>query len=213
MAVAAFRGNIATKRPLFEELFRMMRLASEEIEPLQQEMASWLDDPNFGASILNDPFRRETMWQTAAHQNLNADTGATIVLLAVAELDRLHRKTGISLFERGPATHAGRITLTRALYALGNQFKHYGKWVSAPDQGQTDREVVAELVGDPLQQNAASLFLLREFAGADHLTDALISCGNGIADDGRIPTSGVSSVPRITMSWSPTRSDTAAKEE
>jgi hypothetical protein len=197
--VAGFRANIAVKRPLLESLFNIIPVARAKNEALSPEIASWFDSMEETRRAFDEPERKQKIWEMGANYSLANDTASAIVLLIYSELDRLHRATDVSLFERGAFTYVPGIRFSRAVYALANQVKHLGRWKREADAGRDERAILAQLVDDPLRVDASAEFLKRGYETYDALEAAVISCGDGIATEGIIPAEGRAGVPRITM--------------
>jgi hypothetical protein len=198
-AVAGFRANVAVKRPLLESLFNIIPVARGKAEEQEPIIASWLDSSDEARTIMDDPQKKAAIWTAGANRALFTDAGSALMLLAMAELDRLHRRVGVSLFERGAATYAPGVSVARAIYALANQYKHLGKWRKAPHEGKDDKPIVAALVGDPMREDACAEFLKRAFATYDDFERAMLSCADDIVTDGTIPATGRGGIPVITM--------------
>jgi len=198
-AVSGFRGSVTVKRPLLESLYNVIAPARLKSSALSGEVASWFDTMEGTRAAFDDPAKKEKIWELGPHSALISDAASTMLLIAASELDRLHQKAGISLFERGQSTYVATIRFSRATYALANQYKHLGKWRHNERNGGEDRKLVQALVDDPLREDAAAEFLLRGYATYDPFEAALLSCSDGIVTDGTIPETGRAGLPTITM--------------
>lgn len=199
LAVAGFRAAIATKRPLLEALYGMVVSAREQAEAIEPVIAKWLSSEEGTRAAFNDPAKKERIWVAGAHRTLFSDSASALVLILDAEYERLHRRTGLSTLTRGMTTYVPAIYLSQAIRACANQYKHLAEWYSSPDRSEKDRAILAQLVGDPMREDAAAEFLRRGFRSYDDLSNAVLTVADNIITDGTVPAVGSAGIPTIGM--------------
>jgi hypothetical protein len=198
LAVSGFRADVAAKRPLLESLFNIVPLARKKVTDVERKLASYLDTEESTREAFENTAKKNEIWEMGANRALYTDAASALILISATELDRLHRRASVDLFERGAETYVHGIYIARAIYALANQYKHLAKWRSEGTLND-DAPIVAALVGEASREDAAAEFLLRGYPRYEEFEDALLSCADNIVTDGSIPASGRGGIPRITM--------------
>lgn len=178
-AVAQFRYTMRAKKTILEPLFAQMQSVGAEYRGRRDAIRGWTE-----LRVLDefmDPAGRLRFREQGKNKAIYEDTAATIVLLAVAEMERLYKRTDISLYERGRDCYLQGFKFSYALKVLANQYKHLGSWLRKP--GQPDEAEVALLVDDPYRTDAAAEFLLRSnFAEYSDLEHCILSCTDEIVE-------------------------------
>jgi hypothetical protein len=192
-AVADFRYTVRSKRKILAPLFEQMQVAGAAVRAKREEMQAWTD-----LRMLDEvttPVGRARLQEHQANKAIYEDTGATIVLLLLAEMERFFKKTGVKLYERGQESYISTIKLSRALSHLGNQYKHLGEWRKKPQKKHDGLDEVEKLVGNGFRTDAAAEFFLRSgFTDYDSLQQAVLTCSDGLVglplvvdDEGELP--------------------------
>jgi hypothetical protein len=182
-----------------KSLFDIIPIAKGKADSLAQALAPMLDTMEGANKLFGEKVFKDQIFEMGADRALYTDSGAAIILVADAAIDRLHKEVNLSLFDRGAETYVLGVHIAQAISSLANQYKHIGEWLQSPGATSKDREIVKALVGDPVRLDAAAEFLKRGFTSYNAFEDALISSADDIVTDGTIPARGRSGVPVITM--------------
>lgn len=129
-AVAEFRYTMRAKRTILEPLFAEMQLVGVEYRAKRGVIRGWTDLEALDEFI--DPAGRLRLQEHSKNKAIYEDTAAAIVLLTVAEMERLYKRTGISLYNRGRDCYLRGFKFSHALSVLANQYKHLGSWLTRP---------------------------------------------------------------------------------
>ncbi len=90
IAIAGYRAEIAAKAPLMKSLFDIIPVARRKTEALSHEIAPMLDTIETTRKLFEEPFYKTKIYEMGANRNLYTDSGAAIILLADAAIDRLY---------------------------------------------------------------------------------------------------------------------------
>jgi hypothetical protein len=200
MIVVGFKTMVMVQRPHQELTFNSIPAAREMCDAATAALATLLGDDGDGiVNLFEAEDSKNQIWLMGASRALYEDLGSILLLVAASTIDRFYRKIGVPLFDRGVASYVEGISFVRATVALANQYKHLGEWESNPRQNNPDRAIVEQLVDDPLRTDASCEFLKRMgFTRYEEFEDALLSCGDGIADP-EIVAPGRGGLRRITI--------------
>lgn len=196
-AVAVFRYAMAAKRSVLEPLFDRMQCEGPRYREKRAEIRSWTDSD--ALDVMTTTAGLQMLQEHKVHQAIYEDTGATILLLSAAEMERFYKETGISLYSRGPDSYVSGIKFAHAVSLVANQYKHLGEWRQSPNKESQMRKLVAKFAGNAFRTDAASEFLLRTgFTTYKVFQDALLSCSEGIVSS-PIVVDGTSELPTVSL--------------